>query len=134
VQSEAAHPQNSAVTNYYQIAESSISNQCLLELFLLMVKEPLFFVLRTQEQLAYTVSAEIVDHHKILGFTITVSSKEDKNPAVYVDEKTSDFIRREVKNILLNLTDERFNTFRDTQISLKKVRRLYTFFSPFSKF
>lgn len=81
-------------------------------------------MLRTREQLAYSVSEEIVQHNNIIGFTITVASKEDKNPAVYVDEKTSDFIRRVVKEILQDMTDEKFQTFRDTQIRLKKLMDL----------
>lgn len=121
IQKVAMKPQNSVVLNYYQIGELTISSKCLLDLLILVIKEPLFFELRTREQLSYSVSEEVVQHNNVIGFTIKVLSKEDRNPAVYVDEKSSDFFRRVVKDLLERMPDEKFQIFKDTQIKLKKL-------------
>lgn len=42
---------NSTVTNYYQIGKNTLRLMCLLELFEHIISEPLFDILRTQEQL-----------------------------------------------------------------------------------
>lgn len=63
---------NSVVTNYYQVDTATIELSVLIQLLLMIIKEPLMN-LRTQEKLSY-VSCNLRDINGMLGYSITVYS------------------------------------------------------------
>ena len=51
---------NTVVTNYYQFGKGTLRSHTMLEVMISLMDEPVFDVLRTQEQLGYSVSFQEV--------------------------------------------------------------------------
>lgn len=101
---------NSAIANFYEIGPISHRNKASLDLLEAFIMEPIFYVLRTIEQLAYLVSFDACNHFGILGYEITVNSQETNVSAEYVEDRIEQF-RRNFKIIYLEeMLDEDFNT------------------------
>lgn len=115
------NPSNSAITSYYQIGPKSIRSTSLLELLEKIIEEPMYYRLRTREQLSYTVTGYSLNNKNVLGYAISVNSSEDKNPTKHVIEKIHNFVTSEVREILTTMTDKKFETFKDTLIRLKSL-------------
>ena len=69
---------NTAVTNYYQGGPGTMITHSVLELMNVLMEEPAFDVLRTREQLGYTVFSVFRNTHGVLGFSITVCAQVRK--------------------------------------------------------
>ncbi|KAK2589280.1 hypothetical protein KPH14_007833 [Odynerus spinipes] len=96
---------NSVITNYYQSGPSSIKLTVIIELLLMIMEEPLFNQLRTQEQLGYDVSCLMRDTFGILGYSITVHTQADKHSTEHVDSRIETFLK--TFNKLLGETSEK---------------------------
>ncbi|KAG5674724.1 hypothetical protein PVAND_004676 [Polypedilum vanderplanki] len=92
VKSLLANDKNSVVKNYYQIGTNSLESQCLLEILVKTIREPLFNKLRTKQQLGYSVSCSSKIDNDILGFAISIEIQEKRNSARLVDAKIEDFL------------------------------------------
>lgn len=110
---------NSAVSNYYQLGENSIQLQSSLELLLAILKEPMFNILRTQEQLGYVVSAKFRNNNNVLGFTITVLSQENKNSADVVYERIENFLKNKFNEYFMAMEEKDFNSAKQSLIQKK---------------
>ena len=67
---------NTLVTNYYQSSHAStLENHMLMEVALMIMEEPVFDILRTKEQLGYSVFSMLRNTHGILGISVTVNSQ-----------------------------------------------------------
>lgn len=111
---------NTLITNYYQFGPISIRISALLDLLYTIAEEPLFDVLRSKEQLGYDVSCSIRDNHGVLGFSISINSQENKFSVDYIDERIENF-RKELLQIIKNLTNDDFNRYKDSLIKAKMV-------------
>ncbi|XP_030383741.1 nardilysin, partial [Scaptodrosophila lebanonensis] len=111
---------NSIVTNYYQIGPSDIRQECLMDLVEMIVEEPLFHQLRTQEQLGYSLSIHQRIGYGVLAFIITVNSQETINRAEYVEQRIEAF-RARIPELVQELSDEEFLAVRESLISGKKL-------------
>ena len=112
---------NSTITNYIQIGSSSIRLQCFIELIEKVIEEPLFDILRTQEQLGYSVGCSHRFNHGVLGISFTVQSQEDKNPTTAVDARIEKFIHEHMLSALEKMTDDEFATVQTALIKLKNI-------------
>lgn len=112
---------NSIVTNFYQLGQSSVRKQCLIEFLVKLMEEPLFNILRTQEQLGYSVDCSERDNCGILGITITIQSQQNKNPATDVEKRMDKFMMTDVKELIEGLTDENFTVVQEALIKLKSI-------------
>lgn len=112
---------NSIVTNFYQLGQSSVRKQCLIEFLVKLMEEPLFNILRTQEQLGYSVDCSERDNCGILGITITIQSQQNKNPATDVEKRMDKFMMTDVKELIEGLTDENFTVVKEALIKLKSI-------------
>lgn len=121
VKSVLPNDKNSTTTTYIQIGASSIRLQCLIEFIEKIMEEPLFDILRTQEQLGYSVACSHRFNHGILGISVTVQSQEDKNPTTAVEKRIEKFLHENFLSILDKMTDEEFET---VQISLIKLKNM----------
>lgn len=72
VKSLLPNDKNSTITNFYQIGNSTIKTQCLIEFAEKLMEEPLFDILRTKEQLGYSVSCSHRVNNGIVGFSVTL--------------------------------------------------------------
>ncbi|KYQ60244.1 Nardilysin [Trachymyrmex zeteki] len=82
---------NSIVTNYYQVGIASNELSMLIELMLMIMKEPLMNQLRTQKQFNY-VSCNFRDINGMLGYSITVYTQADKFTTESVDQQIEEFL------------------------------------------
>lgn len=119
VKSMLANDTNSVLKNYYQIGKASLVLETKLEILQKIVREPLFNMLRTQEQLGYSVSCSVKRDYRMLGFVIVIESQEMKNPARLVDEKIEIFLKSFIKNLQM-MSDDDFDTIKNSIISLKQ--------------
>lgn len=120
VKSFLSNDKNSIIKNYYQIGKNSIESECLLELLVKIVREPLFNSLRTQQQLGYSVSCASKNDNDILGFTITVESQEKRNSARHVDAKIENFLTDFLTTLLNDTSDSEFETMKRSIINQKR--------------
>lgn len=121
VKSMLPNDKNSTTTNYIQIGPSTIRLQCLIEFIEKVMEEPLFDILRTQEQLGYSVGCSHRMNHGILGLSVTIQSQENKNATTFVDNRIEKFLHENIAQSLKNLSDEDFTTFQTALIKLKNM-------------
>ncbi|XP_044172178.1 nardilysin-like isoform X3 [Acropora millepora] len=69
---------NTIVTNYFQSGPASVEENTKMELLLMRMEEPCFDVLRTREQLGYSVFCTCRNTFGILGFSVTVQTQATK--------------------------------------------------------
>lgn len=103
--------ENTLTMNYYQIGPLSYRSMALIDLLALIVHEPLFNKLRTNEQLAYDVSINKHILYGIMGYSIKLHSQEAKFSAEYVDERIETF-RQEIPSLIENMSDKDFNEIK----------------------
>lgn len=121
VKSILPNDKNSTTTSYIQIGPSSIRLQCLIEFIEKIMEEPIFDILRTQEQLGYSVGCSHRMNHGILGLSVTVQSQQDKNTTAFVDNRIEKFLNENVAKSLETMSDEEFTTFQTALIKLKNM-------------
>ncbi|KAG5329870.1 NRDC protein, partial [Acromyrmex charruanus] len=81
---------NSIVINYYQVNKIMIKPSVLIELMLMIMKEPLISQLRTKG-LSY-VSCDLRNINGILGYSIIVYTQANKYTTEYVDQRIKEFL------------------------------------------
>ncbi|CRK86954.1 CLUMA_CG000770, isoform A [Clunio marinus] len=121
VKSMLPNDKNSTITKYIQLGESTIRLQCLIEFVEKIMEEPLFDILRTQEQLGYSVSCSHRCNHGILGLCVSIQCQENKNQTSVVDERIQKFLTNDMIEILDKMSDEDFETFQNALIKLKNM-------------
>ncbi|XP_017794015.1 PREDICTED: nardilysin-like [Habropoda laboriosa] len=110
---------NSVVKNYYQSGITSVKLSILIDLLILLMEEPLFNQLRTQEQLGYDVSCTPKNTYGILGYSIMVCTQADKYTTEHVDNRIEAFLEM-FNNILKEITEKDFDRIKETLIKLKQ--------------
>ncbi|GBG32235.1 Insulin-degrading enzyme [Hondaea fermentalgiana] len=80
---------------YFQLGPDTLEVRLLAEVIELLIKEPIFAVLRTQLQLGYMVQASVVSVRGVLGMLVEVTSNKFTPPeiAMYVDDFLADFYK-----------------------------------------
>ncbi|XP_033249666.1 nardilysin-like [Drosophila miranda] len=111
---------NTIVTNYYQIGPSDLKLECMMDLVELIVEEPFFNQLRTQEQLGYSLSLNQRIGYGVLACVITVNTQETKHSADHVDRRIEAF-RSRVPELVAQLSETEFDDVRETLISGKRL-------------
>ncbi|XP_012218457.1 nardilysin-like [Linepithema humile] len=110
---------NSVVTNYYQIGVASIELTVLVDLLIMVMKEPLFTQLRSKEQLGYDVSCILRDIYGILGYSVTVHTQADKYTTDHVDKRIEEFMKS-LDKILQETTEEELESLKETLRKMKQ--------------
>ncbi|XP_073259534.1 nardilysin-like [Porites lutea] len=110
---------NTVVTNYYQSGPASVEEYTKMELMLMKMEEPCFDVLRTREQLGYSVFCTCRNTFGILGFSVTVQTQAGKFSAEHVDGRIDAFLD-EFGEMLKSMTNEDFKSQVDSLIELKE--------------
>jgi len=94
---------NTLVTNYYQNGPGSLKDHAVLETIVLLMEEPVFDTLRTQEQLGYAVNMTLRNTHGVLGLSVTVNTQATKFTAEHVEQRIDNFFKEFVAE---HLTEE----------------------------
>ena len=84
---------NTLVTNYYQGGPGTVRDQAVLHTLVLMMEEPVFDTLRTQEQLGYSVSMTNRNTFGVLGISVTVNTQATKFTPDHVDQRIEAFFK-----------------------------------------
>lgn len=119
VKSLLPNDKNSMIKNYYQIGKASTESECLLELLVKVMREPLFNSIRTNQQLGYSVSCSSKNDNNVLGFTITVESQEKRNSSWTVDDKIESFLQS-FSVILEQMEESEFETMKKSVLLHKR--------------
>ncbi|XP_070497154.1 nardilysin-like [Chironomus tepperi] len=106
-------------STYLKIDVNTIESQCLLELLVKTIREPLFNILRTREQLGYAVSCASKNDNDILGFSIIVESQEKRNSARLTDAKIETFLW-EFLSMLNEMNESDFEVVKRSIINQKR--------------
>jgi len=107
---------NTLVTNYYQARPGNIREHAILDVATMLMEEPVFDVLRTQEQLGYSVYNSLRNTHGVLGFTITVNTQATKYTADHVDQRIDNFLKMFLEN---HVTKEKVETIKTSLVKIK---------------
>ena len=107
---------NTLVTNYYQAGPGTVRDQVLLDTLALMMEEPVFDTLRTQEQLGYSVSLTERNTFGVLGMSVTVNTQANKFTAEHVDERIEAFFKSYISE---QLTEKNVNQAVQSLIKLR---------------
>merc|ERR1719430_2447520 len=91
---------NTLVTNYYQADKGTITLHATMETIVMMMEEPVFDTLRTQEQLGYHVTITLRNTHGVLGVSVTVNTQANKFSAEHVDKRIEAFFKNFIENDL----------------------------------
>ncbi|KAF2885664.1 hypothetical protein ILUMI_20515 [Ignelater luminosus] len=110
---------NSIITNYYQCGPVTIKDSVILEFIMLLIEEPLFDVLRTKEQLGYSVYCTIRDTYGILGYSVTVNAQAGKHTTEHVDSRIEVFLKHSQKT-LKKMSEKKFMQTKKDLIKVKK--------------
>lgn len=110
---------NSVITNYYQHGPTDIYSFTLNELLVTRMEEPCYAILRTREQLGYSVFCTCRNTDGILALSVTVCSQANKFTMEEVDKQIESFLV-EFDGILGSMTEEEFNTLVSSLITLKQ--------------
>jgi len=94
---------NTLVTNYYQMGPGSIRKHAVMETIVLLMEEPVFDTLRTQEQLGYAVSMTLRNTYGVFGLSVTVNTQATKFTADHVDLRIENFFKEFIAS---HLTEE----------------------------
>ncbi|XP_077296687.1 insulin-degrading enzyme-like [Arctopsyche grandis] len=98
---------------YFQCGLQSTYSNVLIELLLQIISEPCFDILRTKEQLGYTVSRGIRYCNGVLGIRISVQS--DRHPS-YVESRVEAFLQH-MDDYIYKLSDQDFENHRNSLIA-----------------
>lgn len=114
---------NSKIQDHHDLGPRSATNNAFSKLLELLFSEPIFDTLRTKEQLGYTVfiSHNAQKNSNIL--TITLQYQEDKHSSKSITERVKNFFVEDMKSILENLSDEKFQKIKQSEIT--KLRRKF---------
>lgn len=85
----------------------------------MLIEEPLFDVLRTKEQLGYSVYCTIRETHGILGYSVTVNAQAGKHTTEHVDSRIEAFLKQSQK-ILKKMSEKKFMQTKKDLIKVKK--------------
>lgn len=118
VKSLLPRDKNSIIKNYYQIVYPSIESECLLELLVKVMREPLFNFLRTKEQMGYSVICSSKKDDNAIGLTITVECQEKRHSAYAVDGRIENFLKN-FSNVLEDLDEDDFTMMKRSVIVQK---------------
>lgn len=120
IKSLLPNDKNSVIKNYYQIGVVTTESECLLELLVKVMREPLFNYIRTKEQLGYAVSCSTKKDDHVLGLAIAVESQEKRNSSWVVDSKVDKFLTVFL-SFLENLKEVDFEMIKRSIIAHKRL-------------
>ncbi|KAL4232280.1 hypothetical protein ACF0H5_009851 [Mactra antiquata] len=95
---------SSSIEIYYQCGQQATNTNMLLELYVQVISEPCFDILRTKEQLGYIVFSGIRRQSGVQGLRIIVQS--DRTPE-YLESRIEAFLNS-TKDLIEKMTDEEF--------------------------
>ncbi|XP_074109698.1 nardilysin [Cotesia typhae] len=115
---------NSVVTNYYQSGLASIKLSVTIDLLTMIIEEPLFNQLRTQEQLGYDVSCLLRDTYGVFGYSITVCTQADKFSVDQIDDRIEAFLKSFYEK-LESMSDKDFQNHKEGLLKLKQCADIH---------
>jgi nardilysin len=121
VKSFTTDEKNSSICDSYDLGPRTMLKHCTLQLLITILEEPIFDILRTKEQLGYTVGIRSSTARDHLTFNIYVKYQEDKFSSKLISTRIQNFMKIDARKILNDLSEENFNKIKESQIQLKKT-------------
>ncbi|XP_063628856.1 nardilysin-like [Cydia splendana] len=109
---------NSIVTNYYQGEATTRQDTATLEVLMMVMEEPVFDVLRTKEQLGYSVFSMMRYTFGVLGVSVTVNTQADKFSVSHVDSRIEAFMKKFSRDVR-RLGEKMLQATKNSLVQLK---------------
>ncbi|CAG9791491.1 unnamed protein product [Diatraea saccharalis] len=109
---------NSIVTNYYQGEATTPEDIATLEVLMMLMEEPVFDMLRTKEQLGYSVFSMMRYTFGVLGFSVTVNTQADKFSVAHVDGRVEAFLKKFARD-MRKLNERTLQAIKTSLVQLK---------------
>lgn len=120
---------SSSIEIYYQCGQQATQSNMLLELFVQIISEPCFNILRTKEQLGYIVFSGIRRSSGVQGLRVIVQS--DRTPE-YVEGRVEAFLHS-MADVLESMTEEEFQK-HISALSTKRLEKPKKLGSQFAQY
>lgn len=114
---------NSAIVNYYQGTVGTLRNQVLADFIMCAMEEKCFDILRTKEQLSYSVYCLANESNGVCGLSVCLSPQAEKFSLNHVDTRVEEFLEWFLKGFQ-ELDDKAFDTLKETVLQTKKINDL----------
>lgn len=101
---------------FHQVLDVTLRSRSLCQLVASILDPKAFHYLRNQEQLGYSVGIRYFHSEGIIGLATHVISQERKHRYSKVQSKMESFISEVAKNVIEELTEEEFETFKESRI------------------
>lgn len=85
-----------------------------------IIEEPLFDILRTKEQLGYSVDCSARNTFGVLGYMIKVDCQATKFTTSYIDDRIEEFLKHSQK-LLQKTTEDQLEQIKDDLIKTKEI-------------
>ncbi|XP_063992103.1 nardilysin-like [Diachasmimorpha longicaudata] len=115
---------NSVVTNYYQSDLFSTRLAVIIELVMMIMEEPLFNQLRTQEQLGYNVFSILRNTSGVFGYSVTVHTQADKFSVEHIDDRIEEFLKQ-FNETLKKSTEKDFEAIKEALVRMKECADIH---------
>ncbi|OQS03733.1 nardilysin [Thraustotheca clavata] len=99
---------NSYVEIYYQLGSTNFLDHAYANILRQLMQEPLYYQLRTIDQVGYHVNCHVKETHHLLGFTIGVESSAYNSSAIAI--RIDEFIHQKFKGFIDLLTEDMITT------------------------
>ena len=116
VKSPVENDDNSFIRNHYQIGRDTLRNRCYTRLVEAILTPKVYDFLRSKEQLGYSVACRLAEKGNTIGIELIVASQEHKNPYPHVSHKMDVFMNEIAKKAIEELTDEDFESFKESRL------------------
>ncbi|XP_065640092.1 nardilysin isoform X1 [Hydra vulgaris] len=106
---------NSSIMVYFQIGPISLRLYAIASIVKVIMDEPLFDILRTQQQLGYTIYCSVHETNSILGYSIAVHTEANKFSPDHVDKKIMEFVSTFFMK-LKDMSHEEYNDYINSYV------------------
>lgn len=112
---------NSVAIEFFDLGLRTLRQDCVVDLFAAIFEEPVFDILRTKEQLAYSVNIAQENTSDSLSIVFYIKCQEDKHPARSTGLRLLQFVKEDMKKILDELTEEKYKKIQDSTVNLALI-------------
>ncbi|XP_039248083.2 nardilysin-like [Styela clava] len=111
---------NSVITVYFQEGHGTVEKGAILRLLEAIMDEPCFDILRTKQQLGYSVYVQQHDTSGVLGLTVNVGTQNSKFSVEHTSHSVLKFATKEMLDIIENMKSEDFVAQVESLVAILK--------------
>jgi secreted Zn-dependent insulinase-like peptidase len=109
------------VLELFDLGERSLRKDCLVDMMVTIFEEPFFDVLRTKEQLAYSVTIMYESTDGSISLVLMIKCQENKHSARSIATRLLNFVQADMAEILEKLSDDDFDKIKESNINAQLI-------------